>query len=287
MICIEVGGACSGAPCSFGCFAGGPLGYTCGCPSGYQRIGQGHCLSSISPASTSYDNTLNGYPIHPIHDPGTYNIPDDKIISTEGCYSCKLNGQGGRHKRSTNTNRGKSDLSDFFNWAFKNSSESGDMHKRPLRHHKHHRKAHSGVPLHRMNDLLNRVNGSISSISSNSQSVPEQLDTDGIIKIVISLAQTKHRRRIIKLQPALNYLQNNIVYNITKGNEDHLFKMSTRNGVSSLHFTHRIKHPGLFILEIVGRPLRLIGENLEIVNDSLTKPPIEAFHIRLRIHVIS
>lgn len=31
---------CIGSPCAFGCIPLGVINYICGCPSGYQRIGQ-------------------------------------------------------------------------------------------------------------------------------------------------------------------------------------------------------------------------------------------------------
>jgi len=33
-------GNCAGSPCAFGCSAKGSDGYVCGCPIGYNRIGQ-------------------------------------------------------------------------------------------------------------------------------------------------------------------------------------------------------------------------------------------------------
>lgn len=35
-----VGRGCYGSPCAFGCTPLGQGGFSCGCPSGYQRIGQ-------------------------------------------------------------------------------------------------------------------------------------------------------------------------------------------------------------------------------------------------------
>ncbi|KAG1700053.1 Fibrillin-2 [Nymphon striatum] len=82
-LCIEVSGtSCHGAPCAFGCKPLGSSGYTCGCPDGYHKIGQGHCLSTVSPSGFHIDNGKD-------------------IISTEGCYSCNSQGNN-RKKRSIN-----------------------------------------------------------------------------------------------------------------------------------------------------------------------------------------
>lgn len=104
------------------------------------------------------------------------------------------------------------------------------------------------------------------------------------INLKVPLGLTRHRKRIIRLQPALNYLQNNLVYSIAKGNDDSLFKITTKNGVTSLHFSHRIKHPGIFNLEIVGNPIHDLKE--QKVNESATKHTEGLFHINLHIQVI-
>lgn len=75
------------APCAFGCTSLGASGFSCGCPQGYQRIGQGHCLSTISP-SGGYGQDIGNVPTYQITD--HVKSSDDKLISTEGCFSCKV-----------------------------------------------------------------------------------------------------------------------------------------------------------------------------------------------------
>lgn len=72
---------CIGSPCAFGCISYGQDGFICGCPAGYHRIGQGHCLSTITPPA------YGGYDIE---DPSLTSEGTDKYISTEGCFSCKV-----------------------------------------------------------------------------------------------------------------------------------------------------------------------------------------------------
>lgn len=38
---------CYGSPCAFGCTPHGHGGFSCGCPSGYQRIGQVYMLTIL------------------------------------------------------------------------------------------------------------------------------------------------------------------------------------------------------------------------------------------------
>lgn len=53
---------------------------------------QGHCLSTINPSHQGrYDEDIGNVPTFQIN-PDPYHIPpaDDKTISTEGCFSCKV-----------------------------------------------------------------------------------------------------------------------------------------------------------------------------------------------------
>uniref|UniRef100_A0A8D8X304 Fibrillin-2 n=1 Tax=Cacopsylla melanoneura TaxID=428564 RepID=A0A8D8X304_9HEMI len=106
-LCTKLSTSCLSSPCSFGCTPLGISGFSCACPSGYTRIGQGHCLATIStgvyPGFRNYEiPNLGAIPSYPIVDGGGeyYN---DKIISTEGCFSCKING---RHRRTLNHTQG-------------------------------------------------------------------------------------------------------------------------------------------------------------------------------------
>jgi len=75
-------------PCIYGC-SNTDGGYLCGCPGGFYRAGQGHCI------------TGSGFP-------GQFggDGEDDDSLSPEACYECKINGGGkkGRHKRNADEN---------------------------------------------------------------------------------------------------------------------------------------------------------------------------------------
>lgn len=81
--------ACMGAPCAFGCTAMGSS-FSCGCPPGYQRIGQGHCISTIGPGGNGggYGPDIGNVPVYPLN--GDQRTINDKTITTEGCFSCKV-----------------------------------------------------------------------------------------------------------------------------------------------------------------------------------------------------
>lgn len=131
-ICVQVSVGCFGSPCAFGCTPNGASGFICGCPTGYQRIGQGHCLSTINPLSQGrYDEDIGNVPIFQIN-PDSYHIPsaDDKTISTEGCFSCKINGNG-RHRRGTRDKSDGEETKTRRNRITKKRRNS----ERPKRHH--------------------------------------------------------------------------------------------------------------------------------------------------------
>ncbi|XP_072384771.1 fibrillin-1-like [Diabrotica undecimpunctata] len=209
-ICIQVSPSCSGAPCAFGCNSRGP-GYTCGCPHGYQRIGQGHCLSTITPVYSGYGQDIGDVPVYPIED--EYSGSKDKLITTEGCFSCKING---RHRRSSRRRRlARASHNETIAELFKTEPS-----KRRVRRHKH-------------------------------DEVEESLE------IKLNISQTRHRTRIIKLQPAV---KTEMIYKIVKGNEEKKFELIKKHGVWALHFRKRLKQPGEFELIIHGKPQIVILE---------------------------
>ncbi|XP_050313522.1 fibrillin-2-like [Anthonomus grandis grandis] len=202
-ICIQVAPQCIGAPCAFGCTSSG-AGYSCGCPQGYTRIGQGHCLSTVTPSLASYD--IGDVPTYPI-DERYASGQKDKLITTEGCFSCQLNG---RHRRDSNS----SSISDTVSRLFKIKRSA----KRRTRRHHH----------------------------------GEEVD------LTISMAQTRHRTRIVKIQPSVKIP---MVYTIAKGNEQNKFELVNKHGVWALHFKRRLKKPANFDLLIHGKPEKQENES--------------------------
>lgn len=86
---FQLAGGCASASCLFGCSALGDS-YQCGCPAGYQLVGAGHCLAALAGALPPGD--IGDVPVFPVRD--QYKIGGkDELISTEGCFSCKVSGQ--------------------------------------------------------------------------------------------------------------------------------------------------------------------------------------------------
>lgn len=97
--------------------------------------------------------------------------------------------------------------------------------------------------------------------------------------LVVGLRDTRHRTRLLRLRPAISYLQNNVKYKIVKGNEGGTFGMSQEDGVTSLFFKRRLGTPASFDLEITGRPLDYTPL------DALPRD-LEDFDVNLRIIVM-
>lgn len=88
-VCLQLAGGCATASCLYGCNSFGES-YQCGCPAGYQLVGAGHCLTALDGALPPDD--IGDAPVFPVRD--QYKIGGDKdLISTEGCFSCKVNGR--------------------------------------------------------------------------------------------------------------------------------------------------------------------------------------------------
>ncbi|KAB0800679.1 hypothetical protein PPYR_06418 [Photinus pyralis] len=222
-ICLQVSSGCVGAPCAFGCTSYGGM-YSCDCPQGYQRIGQGHCLSTISPSSSNYAPDFGNVPTYAI---GGDRTSDDKIITGEGCFSCKING---RHRRHSTQRSNSTSGEEVLRRILKRSTG----HVRARRHH------------HGEELLLN-----------------------------IHLQQTKHKMRILKLQPAV---KSDVEYSIAKGNDRNKFQLVKKYGVWALHFKRRLKHTGNFDLTIHGKPT-----STEEYENSIFEKPLT---LRLKLNVL-
>ncbi|KAG8223124.1 hypothetical protein J437_LFUL000545 [Ladona fulva] len=265
LVCVQVSAGCSGSPCAFGCSPLGNGGFTCGCPNGYHRIGQGHCLSTINPPVHGYGDDIGNVPTFPI-DSDPYQVSDDRLISTEGCFSCKVNGKS-RHRRSAKIpgpvlnapmysghnafNSSTGQINHDFTFY---SSTTMPVHKvRKREAHRRHKKHHHG---------------------------------DEHILLKISLSQTKHRMRIVTLLPAVNHRRGDFHYVITHGNEKGLFEMVKKHGVWALHFRQRLKHPGTFDLEIEGRMKHHGEKNSDVVSSWEEKNSVWEKPLELRIRLV-
>ncbi|KAK6631430.1 hypothetical protein RUM44_005957 [Polyplax serrata] len=260
-LCIQVSLSCLGSPCVFGCIQDGSNGPLCSCPNGYRTIGQGHCLSTINPMNGFPHNGLQGYGVgqQPLYITGqltdSSGKSDKKYLSTEGCFTCRVG--AGRNRRSVKVVNGKKIFGPLV------TLNSTAWHQKPYKKMK--------------NRKLKKIKRHYNL-------------TNEYLILRVSLSQTKHKMRIIKIQPAVkvhaklkvddkraqgilqNQLQKNFQYKIKKGNENNQFEMIRKHGIWALHFRKRLKSPENFNLEIE-------GHTQEPENEVWEKP------LTLRVHL--
>ncbi|XP_071115970.1 fibrillin-2-like [Haliotis cracherodii] len=260
--------ACGGNPCVFGC-SPTAQGFSCGCPNGYQPIGQGHCISTITPPGGS-GRKERVYPegVQLPHEAGP---TGGKLPPGEGCYQCD-------HEFGDLplTKRAKRSLPDF-----EDEEEDLDAHihkfelnpeaemekyrsrqkrdiylqHRKLRHHKH-KAVNVTAP---SSDIKN----------------PEFRP----LVLYLKRKQTRPKARVIKVLPSMRALLNNVEYTIINGNEEGIFSMHKKKGISSLHFTRRLREKGEYRLEIECKP-----QHREDSNDKNVQ--LKSYSIHVEIHVL-
>ncbi|XP_060068909.1 fibrillin-2-like [Ylistrum balloti] len=98
MACVDLN-VCNSHPCLFGCLPNG-ITFVCGCPTGYQSIGQGHCVSTITPPEGDLNELYPNGNIPHVKAPTDGSLPHG-----EGCYECDVEDQDlpltKRSKRAT------------------------------------------------------------------------------------------------------------------------------------------------------------------------------------------
>ncbi|XP_043193529.1 fibrillin-2-like isoform X1 [Amphibalanus amphitrite] len=228
LVCVQMAPQCVSSSCSFGCQPGPGGAASCSCPQGYHSFGQGHCLSTISAAMGA--GWAGQHASFSSYQQLSTATDTSNIISTEGCYSCQINGRKNRGRRSVSSEHDGawqaqrvSEPTDARspNQTAPNTDQQNDEH----RHRKHQEK------------LL--------------KSHPDK-DHDALY-VVIKLAQAKKKAKIVRLQPALKELQYNIHYSIVPGKNSDRFLLMTRNGITSLHFVHHQQHAGVYDLLIASK----------------------------------
>ena len=107
------------------------------------------------------------------------------------------------------------------------------------------------------------------------------LRPDKPVVLYIWREQTAHKARVMQVLPSLNALKHNEVCEITKGNKHDIFKLKEKQGMSSLHFTKKMKHKSIQHLELTCKPI--LGEGSLIAGSNLKLVP---FTINLQIHIL-
>ncbi|KAF7468176.1 Hypothetical predicted protein [Marmota monax] len=117
----------------------------------------------------------------------------------------------------------------------------------------------------------------------------ESVDMDSPINMKFNLSGFGSKEHILELMPAIEPLNNHIRYVISQGNDDGIFRIHQRNGLSYLHTAKKKLTPGTYTLEITSIPLYRKKElkKLEESNedDYLLGELGEALRMRLQIQL--
>ncbi|XP_063521276.1 fibrillin-2 isoform X4 [Pongo pygmaeus] len=117
----------------------------------------------------------------------------------------------------------------------------------------------------------------------------ESVDMDSPVNMKFNLSHLGSKEHILELRPAIQPLNNHIRYVISQGNDDSIFRIHQRNGLSYLHTAKKKLMPGTYTLEITSVPLYKKKElkKLEESNedDYLLGELGEALRMRLQIQL--
>ncbi|XP_062473438.1 fibrillin-2 [Pezoporus occidentalis] len=83
----------------------------------------------------------------------------------------------------------------------------------------------------------------------------ESLDMDSPLKMRVNTSRLDSKQHILELMPAIKPLTNHMRYIITLGNDDGIFQIHQRDGLSYLHTVKKKSVPGTHTLEIISIPL--------------------------------
>ena len=148
-----------------------------------------------------------------------YEEGNEDFISTEGCFACQMN--GGRRsdgKRSRNQGRRRRRSRN------RRSSE-----------------------IQSSKDFFLETMG----VLDTSKQIA-QLGNNITVHMLLSVEQTKNRRRVVKLQPARNDLMQSLVYQIAKDPSGSM-EIKRKSGVWGLYFKKRVAEPMKFNVWVRGQ----------------------------------
>ncbi|KAJ8252437.1 hypothetical protein COCON_G00217490 [Conger conger] len=113
------------------------------------------------------------------------------------------------------------------------------------------------------------------------------VDIDDTLLLSFNISDLNHKQHLLEFIPALSTLTDHVLYAIELGNDDGLFKINHRDGVSYLHLTKKKVLPGAYYLQIGSVPLyrkeeiaRLEEENTK---DYLTGQLGDALKMKVQI----
>ncbi|KTG03207.1 hypothetical protein cypCar_00036026, partial [Cyprinus carpio] len=111
------------------------------------------------------------------------------------------------------------------------------------------------------------------------------VDVDHTLQLRLNISTLKSKDHIIDFQPALSTLANHVRYAIDYGNDDGLFRMNQKDGVSYLHISKKkALQPGVYYIQIRSVPLTGSREPTgEPDSDYLSGQLGDALHMSVQI----
>lgn len=82
------------------------------------------------------------------------------------------------------------------------------------------------------------------------------MDIENTLQLHLNASDLSSREHILEFTPALSTLSDHVRYSVDSGNEEGLFKINQRDGVSYLHLSKKkVLLPGAYDLQISSVPL--------------------------------
>jgi len=108
------------------------------------------------------------------------------------------------------------------------------------------------------------------------------VDVDDTLQLRLNISTLKSKDHIIDFVPALSTLANHMRYAIDYGNDDGLFRMSQKDGLSYLHTSKKAAlQPGAYYLRIRSVPQNVSPERPD--TDYLSGQRGDALHMSVQI----
>ncbi|XP_065299649.1 fibrillin-2-like isoform X2 [Dermacentor albipictus] len=235
------GEGCENSPCLYECTPTGSSGFLCGCPEGFQRIGQGHCLSARDSRGQSVPNALgslgSAIPVYPLIDPEGAASDDDKIISTEGCYSCNLNSGSLPTAQLRRTRDVAGDSGPAAAAAANATSGQVTRRFRKSTHRKRTAAAEETPKKRKPSEHKHRH---------------DRAHWD-LVKVTIPLDEAQRDRHVLEIRPAYKHLRDDSNYHVLHGVDRDRFRVVSSDGGVTLQLAEAIEKPGVYKVNIGSR----------------------------------
>ncbi|KAL3225696.1 hypothetical protein MRX96_025661 [Rhipicephalus microplus] len=197
------------------------------------RIGQGHCLSARDSSGQSVPNALGGLgssiPVYPLIDAEGEASGDDKIISTEGCYSCNLN-SGPQHRRARDAARDNGPA------AVAANATSARVTRR-IRRATHRKRTGEESKKHTSSEHKRR----------------HEHSHWNLVKLTIPVSEAQQGHHVLEIRPAYKHLRDDRNYHVLHGVDRDRFQVVSSDGGVTLQLAEAIEQPGVYKVNIGSR----------------------------------